>query len=127
MSDVALDASAVLALLAGEPGAEEVAAALPRAVISAVNLSEALAKLVDAGVPANEARTALRTLTLEVSPFDEEAAFAAGALRPATRGAGPALGDRACLALAAARGIPAVTTDRAWRGLRVGVPIRVAR
>jgi hypothetical protein len=55
-----------------------------------------------------------------VSMFDRELA-AAGALLPATRAQGLSLGDRACLALAHALGAAALTTNRAWRGLEVGV------
>src|SRR5207302_11171531 len=45
-----LDASALLALINSEPGAERVVQALPGACISAVNLSEVAGKLVDKGV-----------------------------------------------------------------------------
>lgn len=121
-----MDASAVLALLGGEPGAEEIAGALPGAAISAVNLSEVAAKLVDAGVPPDVARQAIEGLALEVVVFDATAAYAAGALRPATRACGLSLGDRACLALAASRRQAAWTTDRAWAALQVGVEVHVA-
>ena len=51
MSDrlVVLDASALLALLLAEPGAARVAALLPDATVSAVNLSEVVAKLAEHG------------------------------------------------------------------------------
>ncbi len=51
MSEVALDASALLALLNREPGYEEIAGTIPHAAISAVNLSEVVAKLVVNGMP----------------------------------------------------------------------------
>ena len=47
MSSWVLDASALLALLNRELGSEKVVAALPDAVMSSVNLSEVVAKLVD--------------------------------------------------------------------------------
>ncbi|MBA3425206.1 MAG: PIN domain-containing protein, partial [Rubrobacter sp.] len=47
MSEVVLDASALLALLNREPGHEEVARIVPDAAISAVNLSEVAAKLAE--------------------------------------------------------------------------------
>jgi PIN domain nuclease of toxin-antitoxin system len=37
------------------------------------------------------------------------------------------LGDRACLALASARGATALTTDRAWAALGIGIAIELAR
>ena len=40
-----------------------------------------------------------------------------------TRSAGLSLADRACLALASRLGVPAVTADRAWTTLDVGVEI----
>jgi PIN domain nuclease of toxin-antitoxin system len=121
------DASAVLALLAGEPGAEVVRASLPNAVISTVNLSEVGAKLADRGVKEPAIRNAISLLGLEVVAFDEAAAYAAAAMRPATRHLGLSLGDRACLALAASRGVPALTTDRNWASLAIGVEVRLAR
>lgn len=110
-----LDASALLCLMNGEPGAERVAAVLPRAVISAVNLAEVATKLNELGADADEARALLAPLHLVVVPFEEGTAFVAGALRAATRAYGLSLGDRACLALAALRRSPALTSDRAWR------------
>jgi len=118
---VVLDASALLALLQNEPGAEVVADLVPFGAMSAVNLSEVVAKLMDHGVPLEEAREALDGLPIDVHAFDRDAAFAAGALRRVTRGAGLSLGDRACLALAARLGVAAITADRAWASLGNGV------
>ena len=126
MSDVVLDASALLALLQDEPGAERVLESLPGALISSVNFSEVVAKLAELGMPETDIRLAL-TLGLEVAPFDEALAVAAGTLRPATRSAGLSLGDRACLALARARSLPALTTDRAWQDLDVDAAVEVIR
>ena len=121
---VVLDASAILCLLQGEPGSDEVLAALPGAVVGTVNLGEVVSKLAEHGMPEGEIRQAL-TLGLTVVPFTEELAYAAGALRPATRSRGLSLGDRACLALARSLGVPAITTDRAWSDLDAGVEVRV--
>jgi PIN domain nuclease of toxin-antitoxin system len=112
-----LDASALLALLQDEPGAELVADLLPGGIISAVNLSEVVAKLTDRGMPGEAARAALEGLPIVVHPFDRESAYQAGALRPTTRTVGLSLGDRACLALAIHLDATAVTADRAWASL----------
>ncbi|MFN2322574.1 MAG: PIN domain-containing protein [Trueperaceae bacterium] len=110
-----LDASAVLALLGDEPGAERVAAAIVGgAAIGAVNLTEVLTKLSDIGMPRAAAEDALEGLGLEVVAFDADAARAAAALREPTRARGLSLGDRAAMALAAARGAQVLTADRAW-------------
>jgi PIN domain nuclease of toxin-antitoxin system len=127
MSDVVLDASALLALLGEESGADEVASHLPGAAISAVNLSEVVAKLAESGLSGEEIAGAVGGLGLEVHPFDEPQAHAAGLLRPRTKSAGLGLGDRACLALAAGLGLPALTTDRSWSALRAGARVRLVR
>jgi PIN domain nuclease of toxin-antitoxin system len=121
------DASALLLLLNAEPGAERLAGELGEALISAVNLSEVVAKLADAGVPEDDLREALAALPLEVVPFDEALAYVAGLLRPSTRAQGLSMGDRACLGLALATGLPVITADRAWRKLDLGIEVRTLR
>jgi PIN domain nuclease of toxin-antitoxin system len=124
---VVLDSSALLAIGFGEPGAERVRAAMAEAVISAVNASEIIARLIDRGVPGDEAVLSLREFEVPVRPFDQEQARDAGLLRAATRTLGLSLGDRACLALARAEGATVLTADRTWAGLDLGVTIEVIR
>jgi PIN domain nuclease of toxin-antitoxin system len=112
-SRAVVDASALLALLNAEPGADHVAGALPGAVVSAVNLAEVVAKLADAGVPPDEVGEIVAGLGLDVRPFDEALALATGLLRPKTRALDLSLGDRACLALGMHLSLPVVTADRA--------------
>jgi len=124
----ALDASAILALVHQEPGSERVTEALALgAAMSAVNFSEVVAKLAEAGMTHREIHEVLDSLQIEVVPFDTVSAYEAGLLRPATRHLGLSLGDRACLALARLLGVPALTTDRAWSDLPLGVPVQVIR
>jgi PIN domain nuclease of toxin-antitoxin system len=127
VSSAVFDASALLALLNGEPGASRVQARLPQAVIGAVNLSEVLAKLIDAGMPENAAAASVAALGLRIIDFDESLARSAAALRPATRKLGLSFGDRACLAVAHRLGCPALTADRAWNRLQLGVQVVVIR
>jgi ribonuclease VapC len=128
-----LDASALLAFLQHEPGHERVTEALSSAsAISAVNLSEVVAKLRDTHAPEATIRQALNGLLargLEVVPFDEALAFAAGFLRPVTREFGLSLGDRACLALGLGRAQPVLTADRRWADVAhvVGLEVRTIR
>lgn len=124
-----IDASAVLALLFAEPGAGVVRAHLRGGVIGTANLVEVLSKLSDKGMPAAQASQAVELLGLEVTPMTEAQARRAAALRPATRSAGLSLGDRACLALAAELGLPALTADRGWTTVAaaVGVNVQVIR
>ena len=125
---VVLDASALLALLKGEPGAEAVAAALGDAVISAVNLQEVLKDLLRDDRTLDEARAILAKLPLIVRPHDQEAAFAAAALVGATQRFGRGLGDRTCMALGITLGVPVLTADRAWRRVEIdGLDLRFIR
>lgn len=122
-----IDASALLALLQDEPGSDRVAEALPDALISAVNLSEVVAKLCDKGFEPDEARETMELLPLNVVAFDTAQAIEAGLLRASTRTLGLSLADRACLALAARSGASALTTDRAWARLGLGIDVDVIR
>lgn len=127
MADVVLDASAVIALLRSEKGADMVASVLPGAAISAVNLSEIATWLSDAGTEAKKIRLTLDGLHLQCNAFDEEIAFKAADLRKATRGKGLSFGDRACLALAKRLALPALTADRTWAELDLDVEVRLIR
>jgi ribonuclease VapC len=127
VNEVVLDASAILALLNAEPGAEAVEETLPGAVISTVNLSEAVAKLAEKGMPETVIRVALGEIGLRVIPFDEGLAYRAGMLRVSTRSAGLSFGDRACLALGRQLNLPVLTTDRDWASVDVGVEVRLIR
>jgi PIN domain nuclease of toxin-antitoxin system len=127
MTDVVFDSSAVLALLHREPGAEIVLEHAGNAIISAVNLGELGARLVDRGMPESEIREVVDAVGLNVVPFDEDQAFVSAFLRRTTRARGLSLGDRACLALAKSRGLPALTADRIWAELEIGIEIRLIR
>ena len=127
MSRCVLDASALLAWLHNEAGAERGLEAAGQAVMSAVNLAEVASKLIDKGLEAEQARVVLSSLGLEVTAFDESLAYRSAALRPATRGAGLSLGDRACLATAQQRKLKAVTMDRSWKKVAAGVEVEAPR
>lgn len=127
MSEVVLDASALLALLNRESGHEEIARVIPDAAISAVNLSEVVAKMAESGMPEDTIREALGGLALEIHDFGQELAFQAGWLRPLTRSRGLSLGDRACLALGQRLDLPVLTTDQAWEDLDLDVQVRLVR
>jgi ribonuclease VapC len=124
---IVADASAVIALLVGEPFTRFEPSRLANASISAVNLSEVLTRLQEIGMPESAAASAFARLNLRVIAFDEPQARAAARLRPVTRHAGLSLGDRACLALGNRLGCPVVTADRVWASLDVGVEIVLIR
>jgi PIN domain nuclease of toxin-antitoxin system len=124
---VVLDASTLLALINGEPGSELVAAALPNAAISIVNLSEVVSKMIDIGIPPPDAWTEAADLVPTVVDFSRELGHRTALMRPATRERGLSFGDRACLALAAQLGKPALTADHAWQDLAIAIEIRLIR
>src|SRR5471030_3437439 len=103
MSKIVLDASALLALLNQEPGAERMTdAIMENSIMSAVNVAEVQAKLVDAGGEPDEVWKYVLGLISKVEPFTEEQAKIAGTLIAKTKSLGLSLGDRSCLALAMA-------------------------
>ncbi|HEX7183531.1 MAG TPA: type II toxin-antitoxin system VapC family toxin [Thermoanaerobaculia bacterium] len=123
-----LDASAVLAMLQEEPGGEVVQDLLGNAVISSVNWSEVIQKALDRQVEINGLRQDLEALGLQVVPFTAPRAERTAFLRATTKHLGLSLGDRACLALAAELGLPAVTVDKIWKDLPIDdMEIRVVR
>ena len=129
-----LDASALLAFLANEAGADVVEAALAAggAVMHTVNWAEVLTKRAERGddpaiLEAAFIQSGLVHQLLAIDPGQPEDAVRVAALRMGTRPAGLSLGDRYCLALGVRLGIPVLTADRAWRGLAIGVQIDLIR
>ncbi len=100
MSTVVLDASALLALLLGEPGAERVEGALGDARMSVVNMAEVASHFHRLGMPSNLVDRMLRPLPVTLVPAAAELCWEAGRLRAVTADAGLSLGDGFCLALA---------------------------
>jgi ribonuclease VapC len=123
-----LDASAVLAVLNGEPGADKLTPQLlSAAVISAVNLAEVQSKLVDRGLSPDVAWAAALSPVGEAIPFTTDDAKTAGSMIAQTRALGLSLGDRACLALGIALHAPVYTADRSWKNLKLGIRIHTIR
>ncbi|GAB6858956.1 type II toxin-antitoxin system VapC family toxin [Microbacterium xylanilyticum] len=109
---IVLDASALLAFLRAEPGAERVEAELNGGVIGAANWSEVAQKIRALGGDWNVARTLLLSYDLRIEPVTvTDAELAAASWR---KGSGLSLGDRLCLAVADRLGSAALTADRAW-------------
>ncbi len=124
-----LDASALLAAFFNEAGADVVAQRMSGALVSTINLSEVVVKLVDRGIPDDQILEIMDQLDVEIVPVDQEQALTAGFFRKETRSAGLSLGDRTCLALARVRNAVALTSDRDWSTIaeEVGVEVMVIR
>lgn len=123
---VVLDASALLAILGGEAGADAVPTrATP--VMSSVNLLEVASVLRRRGMSGKDVTETLRLLGIDAVPFDQALVETAADIHQRGRSRGLSLGDAVCLATAAARDAVVYTADRAWKGLAVGVEIRLLR
>ena len=126
---IVLDASALIALIKDEPGADVVSrqAANDDATISSVNYAESLQKAARIGVTAEQVDAALEGLGITVSPFGRlDARLAASFYR---HGSNLSLADRVCLALARSLSSPAYTADRPWTSWAddLGVEVRLIR
>lgn len=123
-----LDASAVLALIHNEPGADRVAKALVGGLLGTVNLAEVVGKLVDVNVDPSRVRPLLSAAGVMIEPLLAGDAELAGALRSLDGGRALSLGDRCCLALAV-RSDPAavLTADRAWAAIDLPIHIELIR
>lgn len=129
MTEVVLDASALIALLKDEPGGEKVAEGIAASRMSAVNHAEVVSHFIHAGMPPLTVDAMLRPLPVAIIEADFDLARAAGHLRAVTAEAGLSLGDRFCLALALRDGLPAWTADRQWRNFSdvIGAIVVVVR
>ena len=124
-----LDASALLALVSRELGADVVVEALKAGTqMSAVNAAEVVARLHREGWTALNISIILKELPISILPFDLNSAMVCGSYRPDTGHLGLGLGDRACLATVYLQAGTALTADRAWTQLDLqGVYIRCIR
>lgn len=122
------DASALLAVVFSEPGAEVVIEQLtePGGEISAANLAEVGSKMAERGLTAGQVQHELALFALDVAPLDERQAMLVAGLRTSTLALGLSLGDRCCLALAQTRGATILTADRSWKKLK-GFDIKLIR
>src|SRR5215213_10838485 len=91
MSGAVLDASALLAIMLNEPGADVVEARFEGAVISAVNLAEVGAKMIERGATLELLETEIQAAEITVVSLDAAQAMESARLRPATKERGLSL------------------------------------
>jgi ribonuclease VapC len=113
--EMVLDASALVALMCDEPGADAVSAVLDSAIISAVNLAEALETMfvVEGRERPGSLAYALTALGVEIRSYGPHNAEGAGRLRHLPGMGEIGFGGRACLELAWSSGRPILTADEA--------------
>jgi ribonuclease VapC len=125
---IVLDASAILALIHDEPGADLVASHLDGSALSAANLAEVVGKLVDLEINPTTLRPLLLSAGVTIEPLTAADAELAGVLRETPGGRALSLGDRCCLALALRETESEVlTADRAWEALDLPLQVRLLR
>ena len=129
MEKSVVDASALLAYLFDEPGAELVAELLDtgNALVSSVNYAETVSKLIDRKMPEEVVKITMDNLGLEVVSYDEQQALLTGFFRKSCLSYGLSLGDRACFALAKVGDFPVMTADRVWQEVPLGVEVSLIR
>lgn len=125
--NIILDASALLALIQQEPGAEVIKPLLKNALISTVNLTEVLTVLQRINMTSEEAMDYISAMVKSILPFTLEQAQLAADLHIQTKSKGLSLGDRACLAAAILNHAPVYTADKIWSEINVDISIEVIR
>jgi ribonuclease VapC len=125
---VVFDASAVLAVIRDEVGANIIREYCGEGLISSVNLQEVLKTLFWNGISIELARSYVGDLHLDIRAHHADDAYQAAELVQYTSSIGSGIGDRSCMALAIAEELPALTTDRAWSRLTIpGLHVLQAR
>lgn len=115
MSSFVLSASALLAYLRAEPGADKVISAIATGTtMTTLNFGEVAGWFISQGADEAYVRSLRARLVFPLVPVDDDLAIRAALLGPATQAAGLSLADRTCLALSSRSGVPALTADRCW-------------
>ena len=125
---VILDASALLALIQEETGAEIIKPLLKFSVMSVINVTETLSVLQRTNISPEEGLTLITDIITTIVPFDLEQAEQVAKLHPLVQPQGLSLADRACIALGIKLQIPIYTADRIWVELKLdNIDIRLIR
>jgi ribonuclease VapC len=113
-----LDASALLALILKEEGADRVAKAMEQeAMMNVVNFAEVIAFAGRRQLDTLTLRNSILAMRLQLIDLDLDLAYEAGCLER-IRGTGLSLGDRVCLATGKLLKGRILTADKAWSKLK---------
>lgn len=125
---VILDASALLAVLRREKGAEIILRLIEAgAMMTTINLSEVISKLYYYKVDKKQIELLIAGLSIAFIHVAEELAHIAASYYYAGKHYGLSLADKICLAAARRGNYTAVTTDTIWARLEMGIKIQVIR
>jgi ribonuclease VapC len=127
VTSVVLDPSALLAVMNSEPGADIVRTSLVGALISAVNYSEVMKKIIERSVAVDALHALVKSASLEIVPFDTLLAEASTEFHPATKAHGMSFADRACLALGIQRKLMVLTAERTMRIMTIPIKVKLIR
>lgn len=122
-----LDASAILALIQEEPGAEVIKPLLKQSMMSTVNIAETLTSLQKVDIGPEEGMEYMSLLINEIVDFDLDQAVEVATLYPKAKHKGLSLGDRACLALGKKFHATIYTADKAWENIDSELDIQLIR
>jgi PIN domain nuclease of toxin-antitoxin system len=127
VTSVVLDASALIAFLRNEPGADMVRQRLPDSIISAMNYSEVLKKTIEVGGSIDAVRMHVNALPVSIIAFDIEQAVSTASLYPLTKPLGLSFADRACLALGIRSQAAVLTTEKKMAAVKAPVKVVLVR
>jgi len=121
-----VDTSVVLAIARAEPGADDAQQLARGGVFGMANFVEAAARGEELGFPTSTTLALVSRLGLTLAPVDRATADQAASLWR-WRKHGFSLGDRLCVGLALASGLPVLTGDRRWKEIDLGVDVVLFR
>ncbi len=127
MTSVVLDASALLAVMNHEPGADIVRVSIVGSLMSAVNYSEVMKKTIERSIAVSSLHALIETASIEIVTFDRALAEASAELYPETKAHGMSLADRACLALGIQRKLMVLTAERKMRIKTLPITVKLIR
>jgi ribonuclease VapC len=124
---IAVDSSAILAVLFQEPGAAHALERMSGGVMSAVNHAETGAKMIARGWRREEWEDVVDSFGLTLVPFDRRMAVLSAGMAPDFARRGVSFADRACIVLGMIEKLPVLTGDRKWVDLGLDLKVELIR
>jgi PIN domain nuclease of toxin-antitoxin system len=121
-----VDTSVVLAVARSEQSAAQAQSMARGGLLGMANFVEAVTRGEELGYARDNTLALISRLRLQLAPVDRATADQALPLWK-LRKQNLSLGDRLCIGLARARGLPVLTGDRRWKDLDLGVSIALFR